>query len=71
MRIGNRDTGLTDTSVLPEGLKVTGAILSDQIKSLDWRVQRAKRFAKAPGEVVGEVLAKILALVGDDSLPAR
>ena len=57
--------------LLPEGLKVTGAILADQIKSLDWRVRRAKRFTKAPREVVNEVLAKILALVGDDSPPAR
>lgn len=51
--------------LLPEG-KVTGAILSDQIKSLDWRVRNAKRFATAPKAVVSEVLAKILALVGDD-----
>ena len=30
--------------LVPAGLKVQGAILSDQIKSLDWRVRRA-RFA--------------------------
>lgn len=57
--------------LLPEDLRVSGAILSDQIKSLDWRARRAKRFAKAPKEVVGEVLAKILVLVGDDAPPAR
>ena len=57
--------------LLPEGLKVRGAVLSDQIKSLDWRVRRAKRFAKAPSEVIGEVLAKVLTLVGDESSPAR
>ena len=53
--------------LLPEGLEITGVILCDQIKSLDWRVRKAKRFARAPKEVVREVLAKILALVGDDS----
>lgn len=57
--------------VLPQGLKVTGAILSDQIKSLDWRVRTAKRITRAPKDVVSEVLAKIAALVGDDSVQAR
>jgi mRNA interferase MazF len=40
--------------VLPQGLGVEGAILSDQIKSLDWRVRRARR------------IGKILALVDPD-----
>lgn len=53
--------------LLPDGFKVDGAILSDQIESLDWRIRDAKRFAQAPEEVVSDVLAKILALVGDDA----
>jgi mRNA interferase MazF len=57
--------------VLPQGLKVAGAILSDQIKSLDWRVRSARRITRAPKDVVSEVLAKIAALVGDDSVQAR
>ncbi len=57
--------------LLPEGLKARGAVLSDQIKSLDWRVRRAQRFAKAPSEVIDEVLAKILTLVSDEPPPAR
>lgn len=52
--------------VLPAGHKVAGAILSDQIKSLDWRARKAKRFATAPRHVVAEVLARIHTLVGDD-----
>jgi mRNA interferase MazF len=52
--------------VLPEGMKASGAVLSDQIKSLDWRVRNAKRLAKAPMETVRDVLAKIFALIGDD-----
>jgi len=53
--------------VLPEGLKASGTILSDQLKSLDWRARKAKRIAKAPPETVGDVLARILALTGADS----
>ena len=50
--------------LLPEGLPAEGAILSDQIKSLDWRSRRAKRLCSAPRDVVEETLAKILPLVG-------
>ena len=50
--------------VLPAGLEVEGAVLSDQIKSLDWRSRRAKEICPAPNSVVADVLAKILALVG-------
>jgi mRNA interferase MazF len=52
--------------LLPEGSKAAGAILSDQVKSLDWRAGNAKRLAHAPKETVKEVLGKILTLFGDD-----
>ena len=48
--------------VLPRGLKVAGAILSDQIKSLDWRAREANRIASVSPQVIGEVLAKIALL---------
>jgi len=50
--------------VLPEKHEVSGAILSDQIKSLDWRIRKAKQIACAPQNVLEEVLAKILTLLG-------
>lgn len=50
--------------LLPKKLKLSGAILSDQFKSLDWRVRKAKRIAAVPKDVLEEVLAKILTLVG-------
>ena len=49
--------------VLPSGLGVQGAVLSDQLKSLDWRVRQAKRIDKLPAEVMEEAAARILALV--------
>jgi len=52
--------------VLPRDGRASGAILSDQLKSLDWRVRKARRLAKAPKEVVSEVLAKIHTLIGYD-----
>jgi mRNA interferase MazF len=49
---------------LPETGRVSGAILSDQIKSLDWKVKGVERIAFAPKTVVEEVLAKILTILG-------
>jgi len=50
--------------VLPPALPASGAILSDQIKSLDWRARKARRVCVAPEATVEQVLAKIHALVG-------
>ncbi|MGH7494743.1 MAG: endoribonuclease MazF [bacterium] len=49
--------------VIPNGLKVTGAVLSDQIKNLDWKVRRAEFACKLPEAVTQEVLKKINALL--------
>ncbi|MCL6634969.1 MAG: endoribonuclease MazF [Peptococcaceae bacterium] len=49
--------------VLPEESKVSGAVLADQIKSLDWRARRAEFACKAPAETATEVLAKIRTLI--------
>ncbi len=48
---------------LPAGGKVTGVVLADQLKSLDWRARRATLIASAPAAVTQEVLAKVLTLV--------
>ena len=49
---------------LPEGGMITGAILADQIKSLDWRARRAEKAGEASAAIVKEVLGKIGVLVG-------
>ncbi len=41
-----------------------GVALSDQVKSLDWRVRKAKKKGTVPEEVLQEVRAKIKALLG-------
>jgi mRNA interferase MazF len=48
---------------LPHGLAARGAILCDQIKSLDWRARRAARLGAVPGAVMEEVTARLLVLV--------
>lgn len=50
--------------ILPDKDRVSGAILSDQIKSLDWKMRNAERITYAPKIVVEEVLSKILTILG-------
>ena len=45
--------------LLPAGLPVTGAILADQVKSLDWRVRDAEWICALPPRVVAEILQKL------------
>jgi len=42
---------------------IKGAILSDQVKSLDWRARKAKFEEKVPQDVIVEVIEKISALL--------
>ncbi len=48
---------------IPAGLGVSGVILADQIKSLDWRVRRAERIGALPEETMAEVLEKLATLL--------
>jgi len=43
--------------------KLTGVVLSDQVKSLDWRARQAEMIEHVPDTVVQEVLAKLSALL--------
>ena len=48
---------------IPKDQKASGTILSDQIKSLDWRVRKAKKIERVPDEVIQEVLGKVESLI--------
>lgn len=49
--------------LIPAGLEVAGAVLADQLKSLDWRARQATRFGSLPPGVTREVLQKTSLLV--------
>jgi mRNA interferase MazF len=61
--VTNQIKGYPFEVVIPNGLAVTGVILSDQMKSLDWQVRQAEYIDTLPAEVVAMVLAKIMALL--------
>lgn len=62
--ITSRVKGYPFEVAIPDGSQVTGVVLSDQVKSLDWRARRASRIQRLPDEVIQEVLAKLNTLIG-------
>ena len=52
--------------LIPAGLPVTGAILSDQVKSLDWRARKAELICALPARTISEVLEKLATLLAPD-----
>jgi mRNA interferase MazF len=61
--ITNQAKGYPFEVPLPDGFKVSGVVLADQVRSLDWRARDAQRIDAAPEEVVTEVARRILALL--------
>lgn len=57
--ITTKVTGYPFEVAIPKGLKATGAILSDQIKSLDWKARKASLLCKLPEATIKEVLNKV------------
>ena len=49
--------------VVPQGLPIAGVVLSDQLKSLDWRARKAEYVCTLPREAMEDILAKIRTLV--------
>ena len=48
---------------LPAGLPVSGVVLADQVKSLDWKARQATRICGIPREVVDHVLRRLNTLL--------
>ena len=49
--------------LLPAGSAVSGAILADHVKSLDWKVRQAKRAGKVSEKILEEVVARLSPLL--------
>jgi len=58
----NQIKGYPFEVLVPPGLSVTGAILADQVKNLDWRAREAELICNLPRRTVAEVLQKVLTL---------
>ncbi len=57
--ITNQVKGYPFEVLVPAGLAVTGAILADQVKSVDWRARNAELICALPPETIAETLDKL------------
>ena len=48
---------------IPDGLRIGGVVLSDQVKSLDWKIREAEFICKLPAGIMDEVLKKLNTLL--------
>ena len=64
--ITSKKKGYPFEVAVPTGRGVTGVILSDQVKSLDWRTRKAELADRLPEDTVLDVVAKTLALLDPD-----
>jgi len=48
---------------LPKGVNVSGVVLADQVKSLDWKARKASFGGRVPPQVLQETLGKLMAIL--------
>src|SRR5262245_14339169 len=61
--ITSRLKGYPFEVVLPPGLAVSGVVLADQVRSLDWKARSATLAGRAPDVLIQDVLARLEPLV--------
>lgn len=61
--VTSRKKGYPFEVQLPTGGAVSGVVLADQLKSLDWKARNAERLGEAGPETMSELLGKIRALL--------
>ena len=65
--ITNQRKGYPFEVQLPEGLAVTGVVLCDQVKSLDWHVRKAEWICAVPEDTLSSVLELLEILLYQDT----
>ena len=62
--VTNQAKGYPFEVTVPIGHGVTGVILADHVRSVDWKARQAEELARCSDEVVNEVLARLAPLLG-------
>jgi mRNA interferase MazF len=62
--VTNQAKGYPFEVTIPSGYGVTGVILADHVRSVDWKARRGEKLGPCPIEVVNEVLARLAPLLG-------
>ncbi len=61
--ITNNIKGYPFEVIIPKGYKVSGAILSDHVKNLDWCARNVEFICKLPDKIIVDVLKKLGTLI--------
>lgn len=61
--VTTKEKGYPFEVVIPTDLKLSGVVLSDQVKSLDWKFRRAKLICKLSDDTLQEVIEKLRVLL--------
>jgi mRNA interferase MazF len=61
--ITSQEKGYPFEVALPDGLGITGVVLADQIRSIDWRARRVQHITSAPDDITREVAERLAALL--------
>jgi mRNA interferase MazF len=61
--VTNQVKGYPFEVLIPKGLKASGAILTDQVKSLDWKSRNVEFICEIPEEITAMVLKKLNTLL--------
>ncbi len=64
--ITNQHKGYPFEVPLPAGSPVTGVVLSDQVKSLDWQARKATKIGRVPLNALAAILARLQTLLAPD-----
>jgi mRNA interferase MazF len=62
--ITNQAKGYPFEVAIPGGRGLTGVILADHVRSVDWKARRAQKMGRVPAEVIDEVLGRLAPLLG-------
>jgi mRNA interferase MazF len=62
--VTNQTKGYPFEVAVPGGCGATGVILADHVKSVDWKARHGERLGRSTDEVMGEVRAKLAAVLG-------
>ena len=65
--VTNQIKGYPFEVTIPQGLNVTGVVLTDQVKSMDWRRRNATFIARMPRETTDNILDRLDILLGTSS----
>ena len=61
--ITNRAKGYISEVAIPMGFSVTGVVLSDQLKSVDWQARQAAYLDTLPDYVIRDVANRVFAMI--------